>query len=263
MKKSLFLISMTVSISFLCYPYDLSGQSVVFSEDFSGFTTGTHSSPSTYDQSGTLDNKTTEPDWSGSKVYSAGGEIKLGTADVPGWIEAPSIDLTGYEGIPVLRFDISRWPDDVTSVQVYLNDSPLGESFAPADEFQTVDLPLTDAGLTGKIKFESLSKRFFLDNVQVIAQNVTYITKDDQPYRQVKIFPNPVCDIIHFENLIGYNRLEIRDIYGRIIKSAEIEGRDKLEFYLTGIPPGIYIVRFISDTGCYSSRIIKYQQRIR
>lgn len=263
MKKSLLLISMTVYISFLCYPPDLIGQSVVFSEDFSGFTTGTHTTPSTYDESGSLDTKTSDPGWSGYKVYSAEGEIKLGTASIPGWIETPSIDLAGLQGTAFLRFDISRWPDDATSVQVYLNGSPLGESFAPADEFQTVDLPLTDAGSTGKIKFESLSKRFFLDNVQVIAQNVTYITKDNQPYRQVKIFPNPFCDIIHFENLFGYNRLEIRDINGRIIKSAEIEGRDKLEFYLTGIPPGIYIVRFISDTGCYSSRIIHYQQRIR
>lgn len=263
MKKSLLLISMTVSISFLCYPPDLSGQSVVFSEDFSGFTTCTHSSPSPYDQSGSLDSKTSEPGWTGSKVYSAGGEIKLGTADVPGWIETPSIDLTGYEGIPRLRFDISRWPDDATTVQVSLNGSPLGDSFAPTDEFQTIDLPLTDAGSTGKIKFESLSKRFYLDNVQVIEQNITYITNFYQHQMKIRMYPNPACDIIYFENLGGYNRLEISDMNGRIITSAGLEGKDELEFPLTGISPGIYLVRFISDTWCYSSRLIKYHQAIR
>jgi hypothetical protein len=259
MKKSLLLIIMTVSICYLSHWPALNGQSVVFYEDFSGFTTGTHSSPSTYDQSGTLDTRTSEPGWSGYKVYSAEGEIKLGIADVPGWIETPSIDLDGYDGIPVLRFDISRWPDDATIVQVYLNDSPLGDPLEPSDEFQTVDMVLTDAGSTAKIKFESVSKRFYLDNVLIIAQNVTYITKSDQPYKQVKIYPNPFCDIIHFENIIGYNRLEIRDMNGRIVKSSPIAGRDKLKLELTCIHPGIYLVRFISDYGFYSSRIIKYR----
>jgi hypothetical protein len=263
MEKSLLLIIMTVSISSLFCSSDLSGQSVVFSEDFSGFATCTHSSPSPYDQSSSLDSKTSEPGWTGSKVYSAGGEIKLGTADVPGWIETPSIDLTGYEGIPLLKFDISRWPDDATTVQVSLNGSPLGDPFSPTDEFQTVDLPLTDAGSTARIKFESLSKRFFLDNVLITAQNVTYITKVDQQHLQIQIYPNPACDIIHLENIFGYNRLDIRDMAGRIIKSAILDGRNKLEFSLTGIPPGIYLIIFISDTGCYSSRLIKYHQVIR
>jgi len=260
MKRSLHLFSLAVSISLLsCSPY-LSGQSVVFSEDFSGFTTGTHSSPSTYDQSGSLDSKTTEPGWTGFKVYSAGGEIKLGTANVPGWIKTPAIDIFGIGGTAILRFDISRWPDDAAIVQVYLNDSPLGDPLEPTNEFETVELPLANVVSTASIKFESLAKRFYLDNVQIATQNLTYITNHDQQKMQVIIYPNPASDIINIENLNGYTSIEIVDINGRVVKSYHLNDKNILQISLSAFPSGIYIIRIISPQKIFSSRLIKYDQ---
>ncbi len=259
MNRSLHFLFLAASLILLNSLQYLHCQSVLFSEDFSGFTTGTHSTPSTYDQSGSLDTKTGDPGWSGYKVYSAGGEIKLGTASIPGWIETPSIDLSGLEGTAFLSFDISRWPDDATTVQVYLNGSTLGDPIEPADEFQTIELSLADAGLTCIIKFESLSKRFYLDNIQITDNIVTHITNYNKPQNYVKIFPNPACSFICIENLNGYNNLDIIDINGRILKSYNFDDRNNFEIALSGIPSGIYIIRIKAPHSIFTSRIIKYE----
>ena len=257
MKRPLLLLFLAVAITLL-NSSQLPGQSLVFSEDFSGFTTGTHSSPSTYDQSESLDTKTSEPGWTGYKVYSAGGEIKIGTAGINGWITTPLVDLTGVTGTAMLRFDISRWPDDATIVQVYLNGSPLGDPLEPLDEFQTVELSLTDAGSSCSIRFESLSKRFYLDNIQISDDNVTYITNYDQSQTRIRIYPNPAFDLVCFENTTGYNKLDIYDITGRLIRTYQTGDRDYLQIGLSGIPRGTYIIRFTGLQGIFTSRIIKY-----
>lgn len=258
MKRTLHLLFVAVAITWLSSS-QLPGQSLVFSEDFSGFTTGTHSSPSTYDQSESLDTKTYEPGWTGYKVYSAGGEIKIGTASVNGWITTPLVDLTGLTGTAILRFDISRWPDDATIVQVYLNGASLGDPLEPTDEFQTVELSLADAGSSCSIKFESLSKRFYLDNIQISDENVTYITNYDQSQTLIRIYPNPASAFICFENLTGYNKLDIYNITGSLIRTYQTGDRDKLQIGLSGIPAGIYIIRFTGFQGVFTSRIIKYE----
>jgi hypothetical protein len=50
---------------------------VVLSENFDGFTAGSLSSPSGTDVSATMDTYTQTTGWSGTKVYQAGGAVKL------------------------------------------------------------------------------------------------------------------------------------------------------------------------------------------
>ncbi|HZL76063.1 MAG TPA: hypothetical protein VFB97_00025 [Bacteroidales bacterium] len=68
MKKSLLLSRSAVSILLLIIGFILNGQTVIFYENFSGFTTGTHSSPATNDVSGVLDQRTQSPGWTGSRI---------------------------------------------------------------------------------------------------------------------------------------------------------------------------------------------------
>jgi hypothetical protein len=229
---------------------------VIFSEDFSGFTTGTHSSPATYDVSGALDPKTHIPGWTGSKIYSAGGEIKLGTSDVPGWIETPLISMSGHEGDLFVKFDISRWPEDATTIRVYLNGLPLGNEITPANEFQTIKIPITSGTVSGKIKFESMTKRFFLDNIMLVAGNATSVRLPDKAPVIPKIYPNPACDFINICNIEGYSRLEISDISGRVLKVIEPLEESGVEVSLDGLSSGIYIIRFRSDRGTFAIRFI-------
>ncbi|MCX6301686.1 MAG: T9SS type A sorting domain-containing protein [Bacteroidia bacterium] len=260
MKKSL-LLSFTVVLSFLLsLSFNIEGQTVVFSENFSGFSNGTHASQSSYDYSGVLDTKTQLPGWTGYKVYSAGGEIKLGTSDVPGWIETPSIDLSGYEGDVFIEFDISRWPDDAAIVQVSLNGFPLGNTIAPADEFQTVEILLTEEITSAKIKFESLAKRFFLDNVRVVAQNATSAGNNYKFESRIKVYPNPAGDLINIDNLNGISRLEIINLNGRVMEAIDLSDTEKVDLALNDFPPGIYLIRFFTGRSSFTTRFVKYKK---
>jgi hypothetical protein len=258
MKTPLFFTRLAIAIFlFSVIPY-LSAQTVVFSEEFSGFTTGTHSSPSTYDASATLDTKTVFPGWTGYKVYSAGEEIKLGTADIPGWIETPDIDFSGYEGDLFVRFDISRWPDDAASVRVLLNGSQIGNTLTPVNEFQTVEIPITDGISSGKIKFEALEKRFYLDNIRVIAQNATGSWDTEINFTNVNIYPNPAGNIITIDNVSAFNRCEIFKINGKVVIDKDLKGSDRIMMDLKDLSAGIYFIRLSSGFKIIIKTIIKY-----
>jgi len=257
MKSSLLITRLASAILLLSVIPHLSAQTVVFSEDFSGFTTGTHSTPSTYDVSGALDTKTGAPGWTGFKVYSAGGEIKLGTSDIPGWIETPLIDFSGCTGDLFIRFDIARWPDDAASVQVSLNGSAIGNTITPTDEFQTIEMPLTEGTTAGKIKFESLAKRFFLDNILVVVQSVTG-AQDYELQPDLNLYPNPAGDMLNIDNILTYNKLEIYDLYGKVVSARDISGADRVTVILTGLPPGLYILRLVSDKSYFTMRFARY-----
>ena len=257
MKKSLLFSRAFLSMLFVLMNCILNGQVIVFSENFSGFATGTHIAPSTSDISGTLDSKTLLPGWKGSKVYSAGGEIKLGTSEITGWIETPSIDFSGFTGPLLLRFSISCWQGDATSVQVTLNGSSLGPAIIPTDDFQTIELQLSEGIFSGKIKFESLSKRFFLDNVVILAANITSAWTGVSDPAGIIIYPNPVTDIMTICNAENFKRIEISDISGRVHRTMESSFSKKSELLVDDLPTGIYFVRFISVDGIKTLRIIK------
>jgi hypothetical protein len=257
MKRSLLLSRSAVSILLLIIGFLLNGQTAIFYENFSGFTTGTHSSPATNDVSGVLDQRTQSPGWTGSRIYSADGEIKLGTVDFTGWIETPVIDFSGYEDTLVLKFDISRWPGIPSSVQVSANGFLLGNSISPSDEFRTIEIPITSGIASGKIKFESLAKRFFLDNIMVTTRNITLTRTFNDGVTPVRIYPNPARDIITFSNLKPYRLLQISDMNGIILKTINSEGTDILEVSISDLQPGVYFVRLFSDHGFIVCRIIR------
>jgi hypothetical protein len=258
MKRSLLLSRSSYSILFLCIGLIVNGQTVLFYENFSGFTSGSHSLPSKSDVSAVLDLRTQSPGWTGSKIYSAGGEIKIGTSDITGWIETPLIDLSGYEDAIVLKFDISGWPGNTSSIQVSVNGFSLGDPITPSDEYRTIEMPIMSGIASGKIKFESLAKRFFLDNIMVTTKIITSTQTLKEGLIPVSIFPNPAKDVITFSNLKAYKLLEISDLNGMIRKTLKLDGTNVLEVLLVDLQPGIYIVRFSSDRGSIVSRIIKY-----
>ncbi|HQG63047.1 MAG TPA: T9SS type A sorting domain-containing protein [Bacteroidales bacterium] len=260
MKTSLLLSRLSVAIFLLSFTLNSSGQTVIFSEDFSGFTTGSHTSPSTSDISGSLDSRTHQPGWSGYKVYSAGGEIKTGTSTVPGWIETPSIDFSGHSSQLFLKFDISRWPDDECTVKILLNGDQIGDIISPEDEFKTIIMAIGQGITSGKIRFESQAKRYFLDNVIIEAGEVTAVQhiKTDH-HLQISVFPNPSADIITVNNIGSFSRLDIISISGEICKVVVLSGEDKIEITTEGLRPGVYFVKVSGIAGSVTKKFIKYR----
>ncbi len=258
MKTSLLLSRLSVAILFLNFTLNSSGQTVIFSEDFSGFTTGSHASPSTSDISGSLDSRTQQSGWSGYKVYSAGGEIKTGTSTVPGWIETPSIDFSGHSSQVFLKFDISRWPDDECTVKILINGEQMGDIISPGDEFKTIIMAIDKEIPSGKIRFESQAKRYFLDNMIIETGDVTAVLdiRTDN-HLQIGIFPNPAADIITVSNIGNFSRLEIISLNGEICKEANLSGEDKIEIPIEGLRPGEYFVKASGKAGSAVKKFIK------
>ncbi|MDD2634900.1 MAG: T9SS type A sorting domain-containing protein [Bacteroidales bacterium] len=142
-------------------------------EDFSGFTTGSHETPSTSDAAAELDDYTMVPGWTGYKIYSAGGEIKIGTGSLNGYIITPAIDLTDGGS---LNFDYAKWNVDVSVIQIFHaadgeNFVQVGSDITPETEFQSYSLQITDGSAMSKIKIATDVKRAFLDNIKVFCGN--------------------------------------------------------------------------------------------
>lgn len=115
--------------------------------------------------------------WSGVKVYSAVGMIKLGSGSAKGSITTPELSkISGTKDVQV-SFDIAGWPDknpqvaivvdgggvpSVTIVEGYKNDG------TPGLENRTFNIVGATATTTVKIEAKNASNnQFFLDNIKI------------------------------------------------------------------------------------------------
>jgi len=258
MKNSLLF---TIGIVILFYSgFNLSGaaQTVILTENFAGFISGTHTTPSTFDVSANLNTRTSATGWTGSKIYEAGGEIKLGTSSNPGWIETPSVDLSANGGNFILLFDIARWTDDVTTVQVYLNGTAIGSTIAPANTFQSVQIEGTGGTSSSKIMIQALTKRFYLDNLSITTPTITTIKAAFHEKEPVKLYPVPASDHLYLINILDVKSIQISDINGKIIKTIEVEDSYELLIPLTDLTRGIYFIKMKTGRGFMTKSFIKY-----
>lgn len=242
MKKLLHFI-LLISFMQLYSTSHIEAQSILFSEDFTGFNTGSHTSPSTSDASSNLDARTSVPGWTGTLVYPAGGEIKVGTGTSTGWIETPAINLSGAGGNFIIRFDLARWTGDNSTVQVYFNNEERGSVLTPSDNFQTYEIQCLNEVTSGKIRIKGLTKRFYLDNLSVITAGIpASVSVEGQPSSRLRIYPVPALNSITVDNSFGYDELRISDIYGRIRISVNASGMTVINVNLSELKNGIYIL---------------------
>jgi len=247
MKKTLLISRLAVVSLMFCTLAILNGQTVIFSEDFAGFSGGSHSSPSTTDVSGSLDSKTHLPGWTGYKIYSAGGEIKLGTSDKTGWIETPIIDLSNSSGPIILNFDIASWPDDHSVVMVSLNGDTLGTNISLTDEFQTIEDTIQNGISSCKVRIESLSKRFFIDNMRIFNSSITSFENIGFQNCGTVLYPNPADRHFTIYNISGFDRIMIFDISGNCKMIFNPCGKNNFEIPSQELSSGVYYIKLISS----------------
>ena len=156
-------------------------QTIVFSEDFSGFTYHDIGA----DISSSLDDYTTLPEWTGNKVYCCNGITKVGSSNSKGWLQTPDIDLSGNNGTFIIEFDAAAWKGDSSCFWVYLDNTSYLvtglNNVANSNENYNANnivldhftLQLSGGTSNSHIRFEgrlNAKTRFFLDNL-VITQN--------------------------------------------------------------------------------------------
>lgn len=236
----------------------LAGQEIIFTENFSGFTTGSHANPSTTDASSALDAKTMVPGWCGTLIYPANGEVKIGKSGTPGWIETPLIDFGGAEGTILINFDIARWVNVPSSARVYIDGIEKGSVITLTDEFQTVSMLCTGVSSQGRIKIAGLTERFYLDNFVVLKGSIPTGFSDVNDYQeQINIYPVPVTNELTIKSPVRFDKVEVMDITGKIVLSVNPGQEGLIRINTSHLMEGVYFLRLMEGESIHIKRFIK------
>jgi len=145
------------------------------SENFSGFTTGTHAVPGTTDVASSVNTYTQTTGWAGVKIFPAGGEIKLGSSSAAGSITTPTVNLVTGASV---SFDIQLYGTDAGVVQVFhapdgVTFSQVGTDITPTSLYSTKTVLISDGTSLSKIRIGTSQKRVYLDNISVDCGSTT------------------------------------------------------------------------------------------
>ena len=77
----------------------------------------------------------------------------------------------------------------------------------------------------------------------------------------VNIFPNPSIDYVNVDlnqNKINIYKIDLLNLYGQIINSLDIENMaSKARFNISNLADGVYYLRFNTNKGSFTKRVIK------
>ncbi len=82
-------------------------------------------------------------------------------------------------------------------------------------------------------------------NDMIETVKIRYVGIEKIANNEIKIFPNPVNNILHIENINAVKRISIKNITGQIIRDFEMNGQNKVEISTKDMKPGYYIIYFI------------------
>jgi hypothetical protein len=258
MKNNLYLTRLSVAILITIQCNVAANSQTLLIENFSGFSAGSHRTPYTIDASATLDSKTAIPGWAGSKIYPAGGEIKVGTSTATGWIETPSINFSANGGDFKVTLDICRWTKEPATLQIFLNGTAVGNVITPTDSFQLIQIDGTCSTGTGKIKIMALTNRFFLDSIAISSSVVTLDKLINEKLSYITVFPVPVADELIVSNIKDYGTIEIIDLNGKIVKLIQYEDLSEIRICVRSLNQGIYFIRVTCANQTIVRKFIKY-----
>ena len=85
-------------------------------------------------------------------------------------------------------------------------------------------------------------------------------THEDHQSPELKIYPNPAKDILYMEGslLQGEYNITVFDLRGRLVTTAYHQSKDKIEFDLTYLETGVYILQVeVKGIGRFMYRVVK------
>lgn len=141
--------------------------SICFLEDFSSITTGNNNDPN---NSGTTWNLNSNFS-SGTKVYQAGGAIRLGTSSEIGSITSRILD--DISGNTTLQFDVKGWTEIEGDILVSLGGTThtISYSATMSSSFESKTLHFANVPINSTLTISTTRRRAFLDNIQLICNN--------------------------------------------------------------------------------------------
>lgn len=119
-------------------------------------------------------------------------------------------------------------------------------------EITVSDLPTGGGKHTADITFSPDGLEDFLVSVQFQIVGV----EEQGHYSGIRIYPNPVKNILHIENSKGAEFIEIINISGRVLMHIS-DPDDQMEIDVTGLEKGLYILRCRKDNSIQTLKLIK------
>ncbi len=181
------------------------GQTVL-TEDFVKVVANAIGTPGSTDLSATLDTYTAKAGWTGAKIYSAGGTVKLGSSSAQGYIVTPVLDLSTSGGSANVKFDVQLYGTDANkTIQVLLSTdggttyAQVGSDIIISATMTTQTVGFTNGAATSKVKIAAKgvgANRFYLDNIVVGTGGASAVSDDNNTKRPVGFaleqnYPNP------------------------------------------------------------------------
>lgn len=166
-------VSNAESYSLNVYTKDGTPLSTVLSENFNGFSGGTIASPTSTDIGTSLNSYTQTSGWTGSKVYQAGGNSKMGTSSALGYITTPTINLSAESGNFTINVKAMAWNGDSKNLKIYLNGTlvhTITDLNNDGTTFKSYSIDLSGGTASSTIKFEgntASNGRFFLEDLTI------------------------------------------------------------------------------------------------
>lgn len=152
-------------------------------DDFSTLTSGDISSASNAAIDSTIDNYTSEPGWTGTELYSAGGYLQVGRYGHSGTVTTPRLFLATADSTFTLKFAARPYPGRSVNYTLSVVDSLSGttlysERLKASGTGDTIYRTLNGGTRTTVVVIATNHERLFIDNIKVLRGTVDSIAAD-------------------------------------------------------------------------------------
>ncbi len=250
----------------------------VLTETFAKATAGSIGSANSTDISTTFDNYADVAGWTGSKVYQAGGVLKLGSTSAMGYLVTPSLDLSSNSGAGTIKFDIRSYnASEVKSLTLSLSTDggtnfTTVATFTPDTNLTAKTFAYTGGNSTSKFKITAnvaANNRFYIDNVSVVSGGT--VTAVEQPTAKVvpanfaleQNYPNPFNPSTRIQFSVANDdhiTLNVYNVSGQLVSSLMNErvaaGTYSVMFDASNLPSGVYYYRLTSSTANVAKKML-------
>lgn len=146
---------------------------LAITENFDLLTSGSYAQPTNYDVSGQLDKYMHAAGWTGYKVYSAGGMLRVGSLAFIGNLATPALNLeqapTFYVAAKVRAAAGKTATFEVQSVN---GEDTQSSSFTVDENEQPIIVPFNNGRQGTQVRIQGIEERVYVDDMRVVRVDV-------------------------------------------------------------------------------------------
>lgn len=263
--KKIFTILSIVAVSAIAYAQ----QTIVLSENFTAYTAGgnTTSTGATAPDATDVYNpgSSTNPLSpvanfpTGSKVYSAGGMAKLGTASIVGVMTSKVLDLSSNGGNVVITFDVKGWtatPSTILVKVTNLTTQTISYTAVMSGTSEAKTVTFTGGQANSTVTFETpaTSFRAYLDNIEIKTVAGTLAVSDFNKSKS-NFVKNTFVKNDEITFGADVKDVKVYTLTGQVVKTASVKDGSSLN--VAELAKGNYIVTGTVNNQPVSQKILK------